>query len=200
MNEYQIFEKNGKYGLAYGSNILLNPAYSSLIITNNNPPEHTLKDYEDDQSVYEVWEKNYPIVIAEHKQGLAYFNRMMLDVKYERIYKLTYDHYLCREQTKWILYDFSHAQLYNSTMITISPDLTLEKLLQILAQDAPDFHKGLLKKLHQDSRTDRYISDYRVYYGEQYLGSAMFHDFEAAVTRMFINNDFSPTPYIYEQM
>jgi len=54
MSEYRILEQEGKYGLAHGRAILLEPVYTSLRITNNEPPEYTLKDFEDDPSIISV--------------------------------------------------------------------------------------------------------------------------------------------------
>ena len=166
MSTYSIFEENGKLGLARGNIVLLKPVYNSLSITNNDPPEYTLKDFEDDPSVYIVDEWNYPIVTADGKQGLIGSERMFLDVKYDRVVKLTYCHYFYQLDTvvSLFLFDPLRFSSYNQITLTMSREFTLESLLNKLAEEHPYLYKKLSEKLNKDG-PGRYISDYRFYAG-----------------------------------
>jgi hypothetical protein len=193
MSAYKIYEENGKFGLTYGNTILLNPIYKSLAITNNDPPEYTLKDFESDPSVYIVGEWNYPIVIADGKQGLIGSEGIFLDVKYDRIIKLTHCHYFSQRDTTVTLYTFGEYDfsLHNETRLTMPREFTLASLLSEIFKQYSPLLKKLSEKLHE-SEPGKYISDYRCYWGDQYVG--VFHGFLVGITQYIIYNDFHVEP------
>ena len=194
MREFRVFDKDGRYGLAVGNIVLLPPVYTTLEITNDDPPEYQLSYYAYEPSIHTVREWNFPIVIGDGKQGLGSpERRMQLEVKYDRIIKLTYCHYLCQEQTAWTLYEFLPVSTA-STPFVFAGEVTLENLLRALAAAAPSAHAALLKKLQKTSNPGRYVSDYRYYLGEQDLGIAMYHGFVVATTKSIITNDFDVMP------
>ena len=194
MSNYQIFEQNGKFGLADEGAVLLKPVYTSLEITNNDPPEYAVSYYSYEPRITKVYEWNFPIVIADGKQGLASWQgRMQLDVTYDWIIKLTYSHYLCQEKRLWTLYDLLPGST-TSTPFTITGEVTLDNLLQSLVSAAPGAHEALMKKLQKTNYPGRYISKYRYYLGEQDLGVGMYQGFVVATTRSIITNDFQVTP------
>mgnify|MGYP001183675327 FL=1 len=189
MSTYRIFEENGKLGLARGSIVLLKPVYNSLAITNNDPPEYSLKDFENDPSVYIVDEWNYPIVTADGKQGLIGSERMFLDVKYDRVVKLTYCHYFSQLDTVVSLYLFDPLRFssYNQITLPMPREFTLESLLNKLAEEHSYLYTKLSEKLHKDG-PGRYISDYRCYAGDQHTG--VFHGFLVGVTKYILHDNF----------
>ncbi|MBI5953784.1 MAG: hypothetical protein HY865_19180 [Chloroflexi bacterium] len=189
MSAYEIHEENGKFGLTYEGTVLLKPTYKSLTIINNDPPEYTLKDFEDDPGVYIVGEWNYPIVIADEKQGLAGSEGMLLDVKYDRIVKLTHCHYFSQRNTTVTLHTFSKYDfsLHNEARLTMPREFTLESLLSEISRQYPPLFEKLSEKLHE-SEPGKYISDYRCYWGDQHAG--VFHGFLAGITKYIIYNDF----------
>jgi hypothetical protein len=192
MRHLRIFVQAGKYGLADEDAVLLQPDYTSLEITNNAPPEYQLSNFADDPSVYLVEEVNFPIIIADGKQGLAGgIRRLKLDLIYDRIIKLTYSHYLCQVSTAWTLYEFTQSD-DTATKVTVAGEMTLEKLVQALAETAPQAHKALMKKLQPTSKRGMYISEYRCYWGDQNIG--VFHGFLAGITHAMITNEFQVTP------
>jgi hypothetical protein len=189
MSTYSIFEENGKLGLARGSIVLLNPVYNSLAITNNDPPEFTLKDFEHDPSIYIVDEWNYPIVTADGKQGLIGSERMFLDIKYDRVVKLTYCHYFSQVDTVVSLYFFDALRFssYDQITLIMPREFTLECLLNKLAEQYTYLYTKLSEKLHKNG-PGRYTSDYRCYIGDQYTG--VFHGFLIGITKYILHDDF----------
>jgi hypothetical protein len=49
--------------------------------------------------------QNCQIIIADGKQGIALGRAIALDVKYDLVIKLTDSHYLCQEQSMYLLFD-----------------------------------------------------------------------------------------------
>ena len=196
MSDYQIFEENGKYGLAYRNTILLEPTCSSLVISNNDPQEYSLKDYEDDPSVYSIREWNYPIVIADGKYGLVDTQRMFIEAVYDRIVKLTYNHYFSQQGTSVNLYSFSDFKYssYREKSLAIPGDFSLEDLLHELARQHPYLYEEIKKKLGE-IEPGKYVSDYRYYTGAQYFEEmSYYHGFVLGSTRHIIYNDFHVEP------
>ncbi|MBI5954112.1 MAG: hypothetical protein HY865_20840 [Chloroflexi bacterium] len=187
---YKIVELNGKLGLTYNRTPMLEPIYSSVEITNDYSHEYTLDDYKDDPSIIGVGEYNFPIAIADGKYGLLMQSEVWLGFDYRRIIKLTLCHYLCqREDGVFVLYDMVD-RLKPLAIFTLSGELCLEKILQILKADFPAAYAELDKRLH--FRDGRYISEYRRYSGTEYFSH--IHDFDIATVEVVIRDDFSVSP------
>jgi hypothetical protein len=196
MSTYEIYKENGKFGLTYGKTILLKPIYKSLAITNNDPPEYTLKDFEDDPSVYNIREWNYPIVIADGKYGLVDTERMFIDAVHDRIVKLTYYHYFSQRDTAVSLYTFSDFKYssHGEKCLTMPREFTLGGLLHELAKQYHYLYEQISKVLYE-IEPDKYVSEYRYYTGSQYFEDmSYYHGFVIGATKHIIHNDFRVEP------
>lgn len=185
---YRIIEEHGRYGLTHNRIPVLKPVYSSVEVINQDSHEYTLDHYQDDPSVTDVGEYNFPIVIADGKYGLLHGSEFRLGLDYARIIKLTFCHYLCqREDGTLVLYDTQHLSEPRVTF-TMSADLTLENLLQTLRLDHLRVYTELMDLIHMEG--DKYISEYRHYGGSQETEGRYIHHFAIAAVEAVLTNDF----------
>ncbi|MBI5954781.1 MAG: hypothetical protein HY865_24240 [Chloroflexi bacterium] len=195
-DNYKIVEANGRYGLASTKGIILEPIYASLVIVNKDKPlpTHKLKKFEDDPYIDSVGELNCQIVIADGKQGLIDSGKLVSELKYERIIKLTFCDYLCMEQEFWSLFH-SFGGLTLLATNSMPSELTLKSLLQLLAKNHSQAFSHLSKTLHKTSTSDEYISEYRRYGGIELidLRSSDVHYFLDSTERVVIHDDFRIT-------
>ena len=196
-DNYKIVEANGRYGLASDQGIILDLIYSSLIIINKDKPlpNHKLNKFEDDPCIDSVGELNCQIVIADGKQGLIDSGKLVSELKYERIIKLTFCDYLCMEQKSWTLFH-SFGGLTLLATNSMPGELTLESLLQLLAKNHPQAFAHLSKTLHETSTSGEYISEYRRYGGIEYIDDLQYSDmhfFIDSTERVMVHNDFRIT-------
>ncbi len=202
---YTIFQENQKYGLRGERGIvILKPIYSSLQITNEDIDLHDLLANEPGDNSFDdqgVGLHNCQIIIADGKQGLVTESKAFLSVKFDRIIKLTYRHYLSKKGTRYALYDhigFSvwvnpdewHT-LQSRAKIEIQGNLTLEKFLAVLAQTYPDIFAELSHSLYKNPNGKNFISHYLYYYRENYSHDNMY---SVATQRVNMYNDFRVTP------
>jgi hypothetical protein len=82
--------------------------------------------------------------------------------------------------------------LHPLATLTISGQITLDKLLHVLGRDHPAASAQLGKLLKKEG--DRYCSEYRRYVGEQQFEGGMNHYFTAGITKLVIDNDFCVSP------
>ncbi len=83
---------------------------------------------------------------------------------FDRIVKLTYKHFLCKQGTTISLY-YSPEESFvvPALQITLEEEPTLEKVLGKIAEADPDLYKGLSFYLRYDSSRNAYVSLYRLY-------------------------------------
>jgi hypothetical protein len=198
IDDYQVIEQNGKSGLAGSHGIILEPIYTSLVVTNRDKPlpDQQRQKLEDNPDVDDVAETNYPIVIADAKQGLLNSGRLISELKYDQIFKLTFCDYLCREAATWSLFSVSGELVLLAEMVG-GAELSLERLLRFLTEHYPDAYDHLAQNLHKDPDTGQYISAYRRYGGSEFFlfenRSYDFHFFVESTDRFIVHNDFQVT-------
>ncbi len=196
-DNYTIVEANGRYGLAGTQGIILEPIYTSLVITNQDKPlpEYKLKKFEDDPYIDSVGELNTPIVIADGKQGLINSGKLISELKYERIITLTFCDYLCLEEEAWTLFHIFGWFVKLLATRSSPGELTLESLLQSLATNHPEAFAHLSERLHKSSTSHEYISEYRRYGGIEFvdLPRSDMHFFIDSTERVVVHDDFRIT-------
>ncbi len=112
------------------------------------------------------------------------------DLMYERIIKLTYRHYLCKEGTTCILYySNDDTWLLPVATIVISGELTLRKLVRVLAETHPKEYERLSELLFQDPQRGVYISKYRLF-----VYSLDDWTLTLTVQRVIMDDHFRTTP------
>ena len=195
-DNYKIVEANGRYGLASTKGIILEPIYTSLEVVNKDKPLplYKLKKIEDNPYIDSIGELNCQIVIADGKKALIDGGKLVSELKYVHIIKLTFCDYLCMEQESWSLYH-SFGEL---TLLATNPmlsKLTLKSLLQLLAKHHPQVFSHISETLHKVSTSGEYISKYRRYGGIELidLQSLDVHFFIDSTERVVIHDDFRIT-------
>jgi hypothetical protein len=209
MSKYHIFEQNGKYGLLYQSfsdyprENFLAPIYDSLQIENEDVEfscfckTEEAKRNVDNRSISE---HNCAIVVANGKAGLVAWKKIVLEFKYQHIIKLTFCHYLCKEDATYTLYhdrgyEYNLSDrvdgIFELATLSIEGELTLDKFLRALSESHPDISIALSTKLFKDPDSQTYVSEYR-YYEEWWRGTAIF--MPVAIHRVIIENDFQIKP------
>jgi len=215
-NHYYVFEQDGKYGLVYDPDgevlpglklpadpkILVPPIFSSVQIINEDVSltEAEINALEKNSEIISCGEMNYPIVVADGKQGLIHCSKIILPIKYDRIIKLTVAHYLYQECSLWTLYSAGYQPL---PAFEWTGELTLENMLNqlnrvngYLPRYQSDFD-SLSRRLYREpgnSTVCRYISEYRLYSGWEMLGT-LSHDIDVNTERVIIGNDFQTTHF-----
>ena len=190
--QYEIIEQDGKYGLAYGQKVVIEPIYNSLELEDDTlppPPYERLAREENDPLVDELFEWDCKVVKADGKSGIVKQDRLLYGLKYGRIIKLTFMHFLCKESAVWTMFDY-HGWLNLCAMITSQEELTLDLLLKILAEKHPEVSRRLSEYLFKDKQSGRYISEYRRYTGNQYIGPGFDHPFLISSDKVVMYDDF----------
>jgi hypothetical protein len=211
MTEYRIFTQDGKYGLVYShyssEQVVLEPVYFSLEIINEDGDLQSLVSADVWRKLDGFWmgigEVNFAIVEADGKQGLIFDGETLLEFKYERIIKLSYRHYLCKEGIRYTLYDYpgvaskKHHQLDLLATIEMPNEFSLENALDTLAQVHPEIYSEFSKYLCKDSSTGTYVSRYR-----RWDGRVGFHMIflTVAIQKAVIDNDFRVTPLAISEL
>jgi hypothetical protein len=183
---------NQRYGLRFNGKQVLEPTYRTMQIRN--------RDVERKTPEWADWsyENNCPIVIADGKQGLLHEGRLLTDIIYDRIIKLTYCHYLCQHATQYHLYyanyigywSISHGINFEllATM-SIHKELTVEVLNHALSETHPAVYKGFIELFAPTPRRwwgrYGYVAEYR-YYGAVATGC----DFCDRVERVVMDSHF----------
>jgi hypothetical protein len=207
MSQYHIFEQNGKYGLLYQpfpdepEQAFLDPIYDSLQIENDYfDLDHFYATSDEISFSRPTFEHNCVIIIADGRAGLGIGKKIILEFKYQRIIKLTFCHYLCKDNTAYTLYHhrgYEHpspdwvSSLFPIATISIEGELTLDNFLRALSESHPDVSIALSTKLFKDPDSHAYISEYR-YYEEWWRGTAIF--MPVAIHRVIIENGFQIRP------
>lgn len=192
MTEYRVFTQNEKYGLLYGKQVVLEGVYSSIQMIDEDPALEDLLSLEDLRKLYDAWaptisEMDFAILNADGKVGLVSEGRILLEFKYERIIKLSCNHYLCQEDTRYTLYDICPVyKLLPKRLATIhiTGEITLEKMLCVLAKKRPKAHEALSKYLYKDPSKGIYISEY-----QHWLGRVGFHCIFSTIARQKVRMD-----------
>jgi len=111
MSVYQIYEQTEKYGLLYQNfpdepgQAFLDPVYDSLQIENDYfDLDHFNAISDETKFGRPDFERNCAIVIADRRAGLVIGNKVVVEFKYQRIIKLTFCHYLCKDNHVYALY------------------------------------------------------------------------------------------------
>jgi len=198
LSQYQIIEENGKYGLACNQKRIIKPFYNSLGLVRDDlplPPYDLLNQYENDPSVEELYEWHCTVVNADGKFGIIKQDRILSEMKYDQIIKLTFMHFLCKENATWTLFYYD-GWLMPCATIPAREELTLELLISGLTEQYPKISKGLSAEyLRKDPKTSQYISEYRRYTGNQYVDHGDYHYFLVSSDKVIIHNDFRTTYY-----
>lgn len=195
LGHYQIVEQNGKYGLACNQKLLSMPFSTSLELINDDlplPPYELLDHYENDPSVEELCEWHCAIVNVDGKFGIIKQDRILSELKYDRVIKLTFMHFLCKENAVWTLF-YYHGWLHPCATISVQGELTLELLLRELKEKYPKVSKDLSEYLLQDPQQGDYISEYRRYTGSQSIDHNHYHYFLISSDKVILHDDFGIT-------
>ena len=193
MTEYQVFAQNEKYGLLYGKKVVLEGVYSSIQTIDEDPALEDLLSTEALGKLQDAWsptisEMDFAILNVDGNVGLVSEGRILLEFKYERIIKLSCNHYLCQEGAKFTLYDIFYPVYKLSpkrlATIYISGGVTLEKMLCVLAKKRPKAHEALSKYLYKDPREGTCISEY-----QHWLGRVGYHCIFPTVARQKVRMD-----------
>lgn len=195
LSQYQIVEQNGKYGLACNQKLIIEPFYNSIELVSDDlplPPYDLLNRYENDPSVEELCEWNCTVVNADGKFGIIEQDRILSELRYDRVIKLTFMHFLCKENAVWTLF-YYYGWLHPCATIPAHGELTLELLISGLPEKYPKVSKDLSEYLLKDSKTGQYISEYRRYTGSQYIDHGVYHYFLVSSDKVIIHDDFRMT-------
>jgi len=192
MTEYRVFAQNEKYGLFYGKRVVLEGVYSSIQIIAEDPALEDLLSMEALRKLNDAWaptisEMDFAILNVDGKVGLVSEGHILLEFKYERIIKLSCSHYLCQEGAKFTLHDICLVyKLYPKRLATIhiTGEITLEKMLCVLAKKRPKAHEALSKYLYKDPKRGTYISEY-----QHWLGRVGFHCIFPTIARQKVRMD-----------
>ena len=89
MNEYRILAQNGKYGLFYNEQIVLDSLYSSIKIISEDTALQELVPADTWSKINDCWnplvsnfENDFAVVSADGKEGLLFFGQIALKFKY----------------------------------------------------------------------------------------------------------------------
>jgi hypothetical protein len=194
--KYQITNQDGKFGLNFQNSVLLEPRYSSLEITNHNIPlsDPQIRKFIVDP-YYFVDEWNFPIIHADGKCGLidGVINELVVDLEYDRIVKLTYDHYLCLQSGTYTLNHFVAGRRQVSATFCESNKINLPELINILQTHHPEAFAELSKTLCYDGNS--YISEFWHYHlGICYPEFGHTQYFPIAVRKAILSTNFETTP------
>ena len=193
--------ENEHYGLIGDrSTVILKPIYASLQITNEDIDLQELLANEPGDKIFDdqgVGLYNCQIVIADGRQGLVTPQKLFLKVKFDRIIKLTYRHYLSKKKARYTLYDHIGFSIWLNpdewhtlrarAEFEIQGELTLEKLLAVLSQTHPDIFAELSHNLYKNPNGENFISHYLYYYRENYSHDNMY---SVAAERVIMYDDF----------
>jgi hypothetical protein len=190
--QYEIIEKSGRYGLAYVEKIVIESIYGSLELAGDDlppPPYERLARLENDPLVNELYEWDCKVVKADGKAGIIEQNRLLSELKYDRVIKLTFMHLLCQSGAAWTMFNY-HGWLHPTATITTQEDLTLDLLLRILSEEHPSVSAELSKYLFKDKERGRYVSEYRRYTGSEYVTPGFDHPFLISSDKVVMYDDF----------
>jgi len=194
--KYKITHQNGKLGLNFKDQVLLEPKYSELSVTNHDVPlpDPRIRKYIGD-AFLSIEEWNFPIVQADGKYGLVNGERKKfeLEIKYDKIIKLTYDHYLCLEHDTYTLYKFFNGPPKITAVFRNSREIDLPELLNILKDENPEAHAQLSENLYWED--GNHISKFWRYEGSEFHpGISYWHYFPVATRKAILSTSFEVTP------
>jgi len=194
--KYKITNQNGKLGLNFKDQVLLEPKYSELSVTNHDIPlsDPRVRKYIGDV-IFFIEEWNFPIVKTDGKYGLVNGERKKfeLELKYNKIIKLTYSHYLCLENDVYTLYEFFDGPPKITAAFRNSGETNLPELLNILKDEQPNAHAQLSKSLYLEG--GNYISEFWRYEGgEFHPGGGCWQYFPIATRKAVLSTNFEVTP------
>jgi hypothetical protein len=190
--QHEIIEQDGKYGLAYGQKVVIEPIYNSLELASDDlppPPYERLARYENDPVVEELFEWDCKVIKVDGKAGIIKQDRLLSELKYDRIIKLTFRNFLCKDGEIWRMFDY-HGWLDSCATITSQEELTLDLFLRLLAGGYPSVSERLSQFLFKDKKSGQYVSDYRVYTGIQYIEPHDSHPFLISLDKVVMYDDF----------
>jgi hypothetical protein len=153
------------------------------------PPSERLDRYENDPSIEELFEWDCKVVKTDGKSGIIKQDRLLSELKYDRIIKLTFMHFLCKDRAAWTMFNY-HGWLHSCATIATQEELTLDLLLRILAEKYPSVSGRLSEYLSKDKKSGQYISEYRRYTGSQYIGPNDYHPFLISSDKVIMYEDF----------
>ena len=194
--KYKITNQNGKMGLSFKGQVLLEPKYSEVSVTNHDIPLSDLKIrkcIDDTHFFIEEW--NFPIVQADGKYGLVNRERekFELELRYDKIIKLNYKHYLCLELDTYTLYYFFDGPPRITAIFRNSREVNLPELLNILKDEHPEAHAQLSENLYWEN--GNYISEYWWYEGSEFHpGASFWQYFPVATRKAILSTSFEVTP------
>ena len=190
--QHKIIEQGGRHGLAYGEKIVIEPIYTSLELAGDDlppPPYERLAREENDPLVDELFEWDCKVVKADGKSGIIKQDKTLSELKYDRVIKLTFMHFLCKDGAIWRMFDY-HGWLTPCATITSQEELTLDLFLRLLAGGYPSVSERLSEYLFKDKKSGRYVSEYRRYTGIQYIGHHDCHPFLVSSDKVIMYDDF----------
>jgi len=190
--QHKIIERGGRYGLAYGEKLVIEPIYNSLELEDDTlppPPYERLAREENDPLVDELFEWDCKVVKADGKSGIIKQDRLLSELKYDRIIILTFMHSLCKDGKTWTMFNY-HGWLSPCATITTQEELTLDLFLRLLAGGYPSVSERLSEFLFKDKKSGQYVSEYRRYTGSQYIEPHDSHPFLISSDKVVMYDDF----------
>jgi hypothetical protein len=111
------------------------------------------------------WVGEFPCGVLEidGKLALAFGHSQLCDPQYEEIIRLTYVHYLGRDQESYSLYEYDFFNMRRINLLTameIHGEVTPQTVLDAALKAHPDAYKSLSKLLYKPNGS-AYISRYR---------------------------------------
>jgi hypothetical protein len=193
--QYHIISENDKFGLAFDQELIYQTIYDSIELISDDlpsPPYSQWEAYENDPEIDELFEWYLRVVKIDGKFGIIDQNRILSELKFERVIKLTFMHFLCKENGVWTLYGY-HGWLFPISVIPDLGEVTLSFLIHELSEKFPYEWKDLSRYIFKDPKSRKYISEYRRYTGSEFIGSYETHSFRFSSDWVLLHDDFSET-------
>jgi hypothetical protein len=115
---------------------------------------------------------------------------------FDRITKLTYKHFLCKQDSVYTFYySIDERSLTPAVRITLVEEPTFEQVLKVLQEAYPQVYQSLSEHLQKVPGRDAYISDYRNFVSD-YSGDPSGFDhciLHVAYEQVIIDNHFRVT-------
>lgn len=198
---YNIVEKNGKFGLTYRDVVMLKPVYDVIHIKNKCLDTEDLLEpklkYMKKHAI-RYMEDNFKVVEADGRHGLLYLDQIIPGLEYDAIVKMTYRHYLFQEGNTCTLYRHNNIGyeskeddmlIIKMAEFQIEGPLLLNTVLDELAKNHRDVYKDVFQFMAKTGDADHYISEYR-----HISCFVLLNHFPGAVQNVMIDNHFNTDP------
>jgi hypothetical protein len=124
-------------------------------------------------------------------------NKSVKELEYDQIIKLTYGHFICRNDSHYVLFainrnELGQEELQPTVRFTSQEDFFLEQFLQTLSEEYPHIYKEVSTYLYRIPEVEGYISLYRLYI-RWLVGSDI--SIPLAYQTVILDNHFNITPF-----